>query len=274
MRKIWKWLDDKLEEVLMTISLMGMTAIMGIQIFSRYILGFAPSWSEEITRYLFVWAGFLSVSYCTKRCISIKIEQFVEMFPKRGKAAFKLFNHTIELVFFIYLIPFAVKYLLSAVESGQVSPACHIPMYYIQAAPTPMTFSEVYIGLQQGTIDAQENPYEVIVSNRLYEQQDYIVNTNHLPHLLSLIVNEDFYENLPDETKNIITRAAQTAKKEARTASDERISEKQKVICDSGTQIINLPEKVRKQIRTKAQPVYDEIGKNVNKKIMEAYLAP
>ncbi|MDY5497495.1 MAG: TRAP transporter substrate-binding protein [Anaerobutyricum sp.] len=144
----------------------------------------------------------------------------------------------------------------------------------LKAAPTPMTFSEVYIGLQQGTIDAQENPYEVIVSNRLYEQQDYIVNTNHLPHLLSLIVNEDFYENLPDETKNIITRAAQTAKKEARTASDERISEKQKVICDSGTQIINLPEKVRKQIRTKAQPVYDEIGKNVNKKIMEAYLAP
>ena len=39
------------------------------------------------------------------------------------------------------------------------------------ANPTPMTFSEVYIGLQQGTIDAQENPYEVIVSNRLYEQQ-------------------------------------------------------------------------------------------------------
>ena len=46
-----------------------------------------------------------------------------------------------------------------------------------------MTFSEVYIGLQQHTIDAQENPYEVIVSNRLYEQQDYIVETNHLPHL-------------------------------------------------------------------------------------------
>ena len=36
------------------------------------------------------------------------------------------------------------------------------------ASPTPMTFSEVYIGLQQGTIDAQENPYEVIVSNKLY----------------------------------------------------------------------------------------------------------
>lgn len=57
------------------------------------------------------------------------------MFPKRGKALFKLVNHTLELTFFVYLIPFAVRYLQSAISSGQVSPACHIPMYYIQAAP-------------------------------------------------------------------------------------------------------------------------------------------
>ncbi len=62
------------------------------------------------------------------------------------------------------------------------------------ANPTPMSFSEVYIGLQQHTIDAQENPYEVIVSNNLYEQQDYVVETNHLPHLISLIVNDDFFK--------------------------------------------------------------------------------
>lgn len=53
-----------------------------------------------------------------------------------------------------------------------------------------MNFSEVYIGLQQKTIDAQENPCEVIVSNRLYEQQDYVIEINHLPHLISLIVSE------------------------------------------------------------------------------------
>ena len=65
------------------------------------------------------------------------------------------------------------------------------------ANPTPMSFSEVYIGLQQHTIDAQENPYEVIVSNNLYEQQDYVVETNHLPHLISLIVNDDFLQRSP-----------------------------------------------------------------------------
>ena len=135
MKKTVIWLDNYLEEFLMVVSLILMTVIMGIQVFSRYVLGSAPSWSEEITRYLFVWSGFLSVSYCTKKCISIKIEQFVSIFPRRGKALFKLVNHTFELIFFVYMIPFAWSYMMSAVHSGQLSPACQIPMYYVQAAP-------------------------------------------------------------------------------------------------------------------------------------------
>ena len=148
MKKVFSWLDDSLEETLMVITLILMTVIMGIQVFSRYALGASLTWSEELTRYLFVWEGFLSVSYCTKKCISIKIEQFVAMFPRRGKAIFKLVNHTFELIFFFYLIPFAVKYLISAVESGQVSPACHIPMYYVQAAPL-VSFVLVAIRIMQ-----------------------------------------------------------------------------------------------------------------------------
>lgn len=135
MKKVLLWLNDSLEEFLMVASLILMMWIMGIQVFFRYVMGASLSWSEELTRYIFVWAGFLRVSYCTKRCISIKIEQFAAMLPRRWKALMKLVNHTFELLFFFYLIPFAVKYLMSAVKSGQVSPACHIPMYYVQAAP-------------------------------------------------------------------------------------------------------------------------------------------
>ena len=143
----------------------------------------------------------------------------------------------------------------------------------LKASPTPMTFSEVYIGLQQGTIDAEENPYEVSVSNRLYEQQKYIVETNHLPHLISLIVNDDFYQELPEETKTIINEAAQTAKIKARQASDERIEEKMKVIEESGTEIITLSDELHQQIREAAQPVYDVIGAQVDKDIVTAYLS-
>ncbi len=135
MKKIIHWMDEYLEEFILVVLLMGMTGIMGIQVFCRYALAMSLSWSEELTRYLFIWSGFISVSYCSKKCLSIKIEQFVAMFPRRGKAIFKVVNHTFELIFFIYMIPFAYSYMMSAVESGQVSPACAIPMYYIQAAP-------------------------------------------------------------------------------------------------------------------------------------------
>lgn len=135
MKKIINCIDEYLEEIILVFLLAAMAVIMGIQVFCRYALSMSLTWSEELTRYLFIWAGFLSVSYCTKKCISIKIEQFVALFPKRGKALFKVVNHTIELVLFLYLIPFAWKYFYSAIETGQVSSALGIPMYYVQAAP-------------------------------------------------------------------------------------------------------------------------------------------
>lgn len=135
MKKAIHWLDEYLEEFLMVVFLIAMTLIMGIQVFSRYILGVSLSWSEEITRYLFIWSAFLSVSLCTKKCISIKINQFIQLFPQRGKSLFKVLNLTVEFVFFVYLIPYAFLYLKATVESGQVSPACGLPMYYVQSAP-------------------------------------------------------------------------------------------------------------------------------------------
>lgn len=89
MKKILHWLDENLEEFLLVFFLIAMTLIMGIQVFCRYVLGQSLSWSEEITRYLFIWSGFLSVSYCSKKCLSIKIEQFVAIFPQQGKSDFQ-----------------------------------------------------------------------------------------------------------------------------------------------------------------------------------------
>ena len=142
----------------------------------------------------------------------------------------------------------------------------------LHANPTPMSFSEVYIGLQQHTIDAQENPYEVIVSNKLYEQQDYVVETNHLPHLISLIVNDAFFQNLTKEEQDIMTQAANAATEYARKQSDERIAERIATIEDSGTEIITLSDEVRDEIREKSQNVYEDIKTNISKDIYNTYL--
>lgn len=142
----------------------------------------------------------------------------------------------------------------------------------LQANPTPMSFSEVYIGLQQHTIDAQENPYEVIVSNKLYEQQDYIVETNHLPHLISLIVNDAFFGKLTKEEQEIMTEAAKAATAYARQASDERIADRIATIEQSGTKVIALSDETRAQIRKAAAPVYERIRASIDADIYQAYL--
>ena len=142
----------------------------------------------------------------------------------------------------------------------------------IGSNPTPMSFSEVYIGLQQHTIDAQENPYEVIVSNRLYEQQDYVVETNHLPHLITLIMNDEFFKDMPEEDQKIMQEAAQTATEYARQASDDRIADRVKTIEDSGTEIITVDEETHNELVEASSSVRESIEKAVDPAIYNAYI--
>lgn len=141
----------------------------------------------------------------------------------------------------------------------------------LNANPTPMAFSEVYIGLQQGTIDAQENPYEVIVSGKIYEQQDYVIKTNHLPHLLSMVVNEDFYNRLSKADQKIVDQAAANARDYSRKQCDKRVSDRLKIIKDSGTQEIELSDEVISEMREASQSVYDSIHQQVGDELFEAY---
>lgn len=92
-----------------------------------------------------------------------------------------------------------------------------------------------------GDDDAQENPYEVIASGRLHEQQKYIIETNHVPHYISLIVSDEFYQGLEPDQQKIIEEASESARDFARNASDERVKQKISDISSEGTMIISLP---------------------------------
>lgn len=133
--KVIKWLDDNLEEVILIVLLVAITLIMGIQVFSRYVLNHSFTWSEELVRYLFIYMGFISISYCIKKWISIKINQIIDLFPKKAYTILQLILNSVLFLFFIYLSYYAYSYLMMSIESGQLSPALEIPMYYVQAAP-------------------------------------------------------------------------------------------------------------------------------------------
>ena len=133
--KLVRWLDDNLEETLLIILLVLMSVVMGIQVVSRYLLNASLSWSEELTRYLFIWSAFLSISYCIKKWISIKIDQIMNLCPKTIYVVLQLVLNIVLFLFFAYLSIHAYHYLLDSIASAQRSPALGIPMYLVQSAP-------------------------------------------------------------------------------------------------------------------------------------------
>lgn len=133
--RVLRFLDDKLEELLLIVLLIGMAVIMGIQVFCRYALNYSLSWSEELTRYMFIWSCFISISYCIKRWISIKVDQVINMLPKKWYVFAQLFLNILLFVLFFYLSIHGYRFLLLSIESKQKSPALGLPMPYVQCAP-------------------------------------------------------------------------------------------------------------------------------------------
>lgn len=129
------------------------------------------------------------------------------------------------------------------------------------ASAIPMAMSELYTALQQGTIDAQENPYTNIVNSRFYEVQKYVVETGHIYDACPLIISTITWKRLTDDQKKIIKEAAAEAvnweRKEVKK-DDDLFREQVK---KSGTTVIVLTPEQRAEFRKAAQPVYDDFVK-------------
>ncbi|PSW08290.1 C4-dicarboxylate ABC transporter substrate-binding protein [Photobacterium rosenbergii] len=79
------------------------------------------------------------------------------------------------------------------------------------ANPTPMSFNEVYSALQQGVVDAQENPLGHIYSSRFYEVQSNLTLSGHVYSTHMVLANPDFYYNLSDEDRALVESALSRA---------------------------------------------------------------
>lgn len=98
----------------------------------------------------------------------------------------------------------------------------------VGANPTPIAFAEVYLALQQGTVDAQENPLNTIQAKKFYEVQDYINLTGHITDSLLTIVSGITWNSLSEEDQDILTNvleeAAQGATQDIIESEEELVS--------------------------------------------------
>jgi tripartite ATP-independent transporter DctP family solute receptor len=89
------------------------------------------------------------------------------------------------------------------------------------ANPTPMNFSELYIALEQGVVDGQENPLMNIYSSKLHEVQDYISLTGHKYESTPLLMSKMVWDTLTPKQQEVIQEAAIEAGEFNRQASLE-----------------------------------------------------
>lgn len=125
------------------------------------------------------------------------------------------------------------------------------------ASATIISFSELYTAMEQGTVDAQENPYVNIYSNAYYEVQKYLIETNHVFQFAALLVSDSVYNGLSDEQKGWVDSAAAYAA-DVEWEATEADNETAKQGCiDAGMDFTSLDHD---ELLAATQSVYDQYG--------------
>ncbi len=146
------------------------------------------------------------------------------------------------------------------------------------ASPTPMSYGEVYSGLQMGLIDAQVNPLFAIYSMKFYEVQDYVTQLKSEPFIGIPTANQEFFDGLPiavqDEMRDYWINAIIPAG-EWITERNESDMEKMKKDKPSLTFHV-LDDEAIDEFKAKAKtvyPLYPEIGGEGADKVLDAMLS-
>jgi tripartite ATP-independent transporter DctP family solute receptor len=102
----------------------------------------------------------------------------------------------------------------------------------VGANPTPIAFAEVYLALQNGTVDAQENPLPTIDAKKFYEVQKYIILTGHITESLVTIVAGDTWKKIPEADRkvfnDVLWEASTRASKDILEAENKLVTDFQK----------------------------------------------
>jgi TRAP-type transport system periplasmic protein len=129
------------------------------------------------------------------------------------------------------------------------------------AKPTPMAFSEVFTSLQQGTIEGQENPLELILSSGFSEVQKYVNRTNHVMSWSYPVIGEAQFQKLPKDLQGIFLNAAIEMENYERELFLNNQNEVEKQLKDNGMQFIEVDNDAFS--RKCASAIYESLSPNM-----------
>ncbi len=142
----------------------------------------------------------------------------------------------------------------------------------IGANPTPLAYNELYTALQQNTVDGQENPIELIHSQKFYEQQKYVILTNHILQQITWTTNLDWYNSLDEEARTLFDKTFEESRKVTLDAQDSSVARYKQEIEAAGTEFIELTPEELSLFSDKAATTWDMIKTDVGDEIYTAFM--
>ena len=136
------------------------------------------------------------------------------------------------------------------------------------AKPTPMTFSEVFTALQQGTVEAQENPFALIHTAGFYEVQKYVNLTGHVIGWVYVMIGEEQFQELKPEHQEVILQAGEAMQEYHEKLFLEQEESLRKSLKEKGMEFIEVDMEafqkkaaaaVLENIAEPLKPMYKEI---------------
>lgn len=139
------------------------------------------------------------------------------------------------------------------------------------AHPTPLAFAEVYSAMQQGLIDGGENTWTNIFSQKMHTVQKYVAETDHGYIGYVLVINRQFFNDLPEDLQNVVREAADEASVFNRAESVEANEKAKQEIIAAGTSEFHkwTPEE-REAFKALTVPsVWDQYANVIGPEIIE-----
>lgn len=122
------------------------------------------------------------------------------------------------------------------------------------------SIEEVSLALQLGYVNSQENTLSSIISNRIYEEQQYVIETKHKIYFDTLMVNCDFFDALPAADRALIIDCAEQVAAEERENRDRKTEEQLAFLQEQGLELIAWSEEKREQMK---EIIYPELWRDL-----------
>jgi len=127
MQKIYKGLCA-LEGFLLKVLFIVLILVVWARVFNRVTINAQMAWSEELSRYLFVWVVFIAAAYASGEKVHIGVTALVDRLPRRAARVAELVCYLLCLAFSAVLIYYTAKIMQVQISFGQKSPSLHLPM--------------------------------------------------------------------------------------------------------------------------------------------------